>query len=59
MLAFVINAAWWGLVTIPLLKNYRQNYYVGTKSGGVRESFVRLSNVFGELKNNKRVTFNS
>lgn len=55
MLAFVINAAWWGLVTIPLLKNYRQNYYVGTKSGGVRESFVRLSNVFGELKNNKRV----
>ena len=26
--AFFLNAAWWGLVTIPLLKNYEQKYYV-------------------------------
>lgn len=48
MLAFLINAAWWLGVTIPLLKNYEQKYYVENEKSRIKE-------VFGELKENKKV----
>lgn len=54
-IAFVINALWWGVVTIPLLKNYKQNYYVETRTSGVTETVKRLGSVCGEIKNNKKV----
>ena len=46
--AFIIVAVWWFVVTIPLLKNYRQKYYVENTSGMISSSFSRL---FGTLKN--------
>lgn len=54
-IAFVINALWWAVVTIPLLKNYKQNYYVKTRTSGVTETVKRLGSVCGEIKNNKKV----
>lgn len=61
-IAFLMNAIWWGLVTIPLLKNYEQKYYVEDaelekKSLAKRmgEAGSRLVGVFGELKENKKV----
>lgn len=55
MIAFVLNAAWWGLVTVPLLKNYKQQYYVENVSAGGRQVVNRLAEVFGEIKENKKV----
>ena len=37
-LAFIVIAVWWFCVTIPLLKNYKQKYYVETTSNKVKES---------------------
>lgn len=54
-IAFVINALWWAVVTIPLLKNYKQNYYVETRTSGVTETVKRLGSVCGEIKNDKKV----
>lgn len=54
MLAFGITAIWWVAVTIPLLLNYKQNYYAETKVS-VKETVVRLGNIFSELKANKKV----
>lgn len=54
MLAFGITAIWWVAVTIPLLLNYKQNYYAETKVS-VKETVVRLGNIFSELKDNKKV----
>lgn len=54
-IAFVINALWWAVVTIPLLKNYKQNYYVEIRTSGVTETVKRLGSVCGEIKNNKKV----
>lgn len=54
-IAFVINALWWAVVTIPLLKNYKQNYYVETRTRGVSETVKRLGSVCSEIKNNKKV----
>lgn len=53
-IAFLINAAWWGLVTIPLLKNYKQNYYVGAKAD-VKDVLNRLSHIFAELRQDRKV----
>lgn len=55
--AFVINAAWWGLVTIPLLKNYQQKFYVTGSKATVGDTFGRLKNIAVELKNDKKVLF--
>ena len=53
--AFFLNAAWWGLVTITLLKNYEQKYYVENQGSVVKESFARLGRSVAELKDNKKV----
>ena len=47
MIAFAVNGAWWGLVTLPLLKNYKQKFYVETEKCGVGETFMRLGHIFG------------
>ncbi len=56
MIAFAINAAWWGLVTIPLLRNYKQNYYVeSTGRITAKQSLSQLAEIFGEIRNDKKV----
>lgn len=55
IIAFCLNAAWWLLVTIPLLKNYEQTHYVEREKHAVRVSFSRLGHAFGELKQHKKI----
>ena len=38
----IATAVWWMLVTLPLLKNYKQTYYVETNKDAVKEAFSRL-----------------
>lgn len=54
-IAFFITAAWWALMTFPLLKTYRQKHYVEKKKGAVKESFVRLGRTFCNVKKEKKV----
>ena len=51
---FGLNAVWWYVVTIPLLKLYRQKYYVETKGSYVRESFARLGRTLKTLAKEER-----
>ena len=53
-ITFLLNACWWFLVTLPLLKNYKQHYFVEPSKKPIVASFKRLSKVFGELKVNKK-----
>lgn len=56
IIAFAINAAWWGLVTIPLLRNYKQNYYVESKGHiTAKQSLSQLAEIFGEIRNDRKV----
>lgn len=56
-LAFIVIAVWWFGVTIPLLKNYKQKYYV-TSTDKIKESFSRLGNTLVTMyKNEKKVFF--
>ena len=53
--AFVLNGAWWLLVSLPLLKTYRQTHYEKKRERPVRESFLRLYETFRNVKENKKV----
>ena len=57
-LAFIVIAVWWFCVTIPLLKNYKQKYYVETTSNKVKESISRLGKTLVTMyKDEKKVFF--
>lgn len=54
-LAFMINALWWLIVTIPLLKTYQQKYYVDKPHQPVKASFIRLKNTFKDIRKHKKI----
>ena len=56
-LAFLLIAIWWVLLSLPLLKNYRQIHYVNASEQPVRSSFKRLGSIFKELREQKKVLF--
>ncbi|MDY3918936.1 MAG: MFS transporter [Candidatus Limivivens sp.] len=53
--SFVIIAAWWVLMTLPLLKSYRQINYVEKKDHAIRESFLRLGRTFRNVRREKKI----
>lgn len=53
MTAFLITALWWGIMTVPLMKEYKQKYYVEKTEHAFRASFVRLGNTFKNIKKEK------
>ena len=55
MISFVIVAVWWVLVTLPLLKNYRQIHYVEQEGNLFKSSFGRLGSTLKDMKNEKPV----
>lgn len=52
-ISFVMNALWWLLITIPLLKNYQQLNYTNTK----KPIFKNFKNIFINIKNNQKILF--
>ena len=53
MIAFLITAVWWVVMTIPLMKEYQQKYYVEKKARAFSETFKRLANTFKNIKKEK------
>ncbi|WP_313344752.1 MFS transporter [Sedimentibacter sp.] len=53
--AFIINAAWWLLVTIPLYKNYKQIHYVEVEKDALKNAFIRLGKTFKDIKQQKEI----
>ena len=54
-IAFVLVAVWWVLMSLPLLKNYEQKYYVEKKPHAIAQSFKRLGETFKNMKEEKQV----
>lgn len=54
-IAFFLNAAWWLLVTLPLLKNYQQKYYVELPEKPIRNSFKRLAETLRDIRGQKHI----
>lgn len=49
-IAFLITAVWWGLFSIPILKNVHQRYYIEREPNPVINSFKRIGLTFKEIK---------
>ena len=56
-MAFVLTAAWWLALTLPLLRVYRQKHFIEAAGHPVKGSFRNLGRVFRELKRNKKILF--
>lgn len=54
-IAFFITAAWWLVVTLPLLKNYEQKHFTEKPEQPIRQSFVRLFETLKDIKGQKHI----
>ena len=54
-IAFFIIAIWWVVMSLPLLKTYRQKYYVEKRTHVIRESFARLGRTLKNVRKEKKV----
>lgn len=54
-IAFGINALWWFIMTLPLLKNYKQIYCIEKPQHPIKESFKRLTNTLKDITKDRKV----
>lgn len=55
-LALLITSVWWLVVTLPLLRRYRQLHYAAeSREHAVRQSFVRIGHTLRHLHEDKQV----
>lgn len=54
-IGFFITALWWGLLTIPLMKDVHQRHYIEPEPNPVAKSFQRLFSTFKDMKHYKVV----
>lgn len=53
-IAFLITAAWWIVMSLPLMKTYQQKYYVEKQKHVVSESFKRLGRTLMNVRQEKK-----
>ena len=56
-ISFILTAIWWMMMTIPLMKNVKQTYYVEKVDHVVRESFKRVLVTMKKIKMNRQLLF--
>lgn len=52
---FIITALWWGLLTIPMIRDVRQRHFIEPEPNPVKNSFKRLSSTFKNIRQHKTV----
>lgn len=52
---FIITALWWGLLTIPMIRDVKQRHYIDPEPSPVINSFKRLKNTFQNIKQHKSI----
>lgn len=55
VIAFLITAVWWAVLSLPLLKHYNQTAFVDGKGAPLKDSFKQLVRTFQEAKAEKHV----
>ena len=56
-LSFALTGAWWGALTVPLLRDVRQVYCLDDRPDKLRHSIYRLRSTFGKLRRDRRMLF--
>ncbi len=55
MIAFILNAVWWIASTLPLVKSYKQKYYIEPEAHPALDTFARLKETLIKAKEQKKV----
>jgi len=55
--SFVLTFLWWGLFSLPLIKNVHQTYYLPKQEHLIKTVFGRLKNLFVRTKKDKRLLY--
>lgn len=55
MIEFILNAVWWISSTLPLVKSYKQKYYIEPEAHPALDTFVRLKDTLMKAKEQKKV----
>ena len=55
MIAFILNAVWWIAFTLPLVKSYKQKFYIEPEAHPVLDTFARLKDTLMKAKEQKKV----
>lgn len=50
MIAFILNAVWWIAFTLPLVKSYKQKYYIEPEAHPALDTFARLKDTLMKAK---------
>lgn len=54
-IGFMITALWWGLLTMPLIRDVRQRHYIDREPKPVINSFRRLADTFRNIRQHRVV----
>lgn len=54
-IGFIITALWWGLLTIPMIRDVKQRFYIEPEPQPVINSFKRLRDTFKNIRQHKTV----
>lgn len=54
-IGFILTALWWGTLTLPMIKDVKQRYYVEPEPRIVLNSFKRLANTVKNIRNHKLI----
>ena len=54
-IALFITAAWWLVMTLPLLRQYKQVHFVEVQEHAIRQSFARIGHTLRHLHEDKQV----
>lgn len=54
-IGFIITALWWGLLTLPMIRDVKQRHYIEPEPRPVLNSFKRLADTFKHVKQHKVV----
>jgi UMF1 family MFS transporter len=53
-ISFLITAGWWLAFTLPIAKSYKQTHFLTKPAHPIKDTFVRLGQIFKEIKTNKK-----
>jgi len=48
-ISFALTGVWWGVFTIPILKNVEQKHYIEREEGIIKQSFKRIGVTFKKI----------
>jgi UMF1 family MFS transporter len=57
LIGFTVTAVWWFLVTVPLIKNYKQRNYVEAERGEIGKVFAKIGNTLKRIFSEDKKVF--